>query len=251
MKSEILEIIKKRDGIKAREIALALKVDKKEVNSILYNELNDICWKDSYNRWHIINNEGNNQELIVGNRYSRQMVHDLFEPETNFQVGCGAWGLRGIVRLKNSKDYVFFVTYGSEQAGHEFREGISENGILTWQSQPNQDFESTDISNFINHDEKKNSIYLFKRNNKYEQHYTYEGKLKYISHDPNKTKPVWFEWQIIDWKNNNDKNITDLEKAIQNYRNDGNKDNLIKLFEEVYKELVNRGFSIEDFFNYI
>lgn len=133
--------------------------------------------------------------------YSRKDVHDVFAAESNFKAGCGIWGLHGIIRIPNTKDYIFFVTYGTKRGEHKFIEGIDENGIFSWQSQPRQNFKSPDIINFINHDEKINNIYLFKRNSIKESKYMYLGKLKYIEHDLNKENPVWFKWQILDWKN--------------------------------------------------
>lgn len=139
-------------------------------------------------------------KLIRFNKYSREDVHNIFSPNTNFRPGCGAWGLHGIIRLPNN-NYIFFVTYGSKQADHVFQEGISSDGKLIWQSQPQQTFASKDIQNFIKHDSEKNDIYLFKRDSKSEKEYSYMGKLKYVSHDPDKQAPVWFTWQIIDWDN--------------------------------------------------
>ena len=133
--------------------------------------------------------------------YSRKDVHDVFAAETNFQEGCGIWGLHGIIRIPNTKDYIFFVTYGTKRGEHKFVEGIDENGIVSWQSQPRQNFKSPDIINFINHNENINNIYLFKRNSRREAKYMYLGKLKYIEHDLNKENPVWFKWQILDWEN--------------------------------------------------
>lgn len=199
------------------------------------------------------------KELKNMQKYTRKDVHDIFSPETSFKNGCGAWGLRGIVRIKNTKNYVFFVTYGSKQAGHNFQEGIDDTGKLIWQSQPSQDFSSPDIINFINHDEKINDIFLFKRDSKKEKEYVYLGKLKYIKHIPDKVNPVWFEWQIINWSREEaDSNPlcyqekiinTNLDDAIKNYMNENSKDNLIKLFEVSYKSLIENGFSIEDLFN--
>ena len=206
--------------------------------------------------------------LEKNKKYTRKEVHDIFEPNTNFQIGCGAWGLRGIVRIKKTKDYVFFVTYGSEQAGYKFEEGIDKNGILIWQSQPSQSFDSSDIKNFINHDEKVNNIYLFKRNNKAEKQYVYLGTLKYLNHIKDKVKPVWFKWQIMDWNNdekydlnrtnpnileekkeNKKENCNDLDKIIELYRERKDKESLIILFEATYKRLIQSGFSIEDLFD--
>lgn len=105
---------------------------------------------------------------------------------------------------KNSRythDYIFLVTYGTKQAGHEFDENISEDGILTWQSQPAQTLKEARVIDFINHDYLKNNIYLFLRNSDKED-YTYMGLLAYVDHDNQREKPVYFKWQILDWDGN-------------------------------------------------
>ena len=137
--------------------------------------------------------------LIKYGDYSREEVHALFSPETTFTPQAGTWGLHGIVKIPNRPgDFVFFVTFGQKQGDHHFVEGITEEGILSWQSQPRQGFASKKIKKFIAHDEAKNRIYLFLRTSKYNK-YTYMGHLKYQSHDPRREFPVYFTWQILDW----------------------------------------------------
>lgn len=130
--------------------------------------------------------------------YSRQQVQQTFAPEDSFTRGAGLWGISGIVPIpKRPGDFVFFVTFSQEWGGHTFDEGITEEGILTWQSQPSQSLDMPQIKQFINHDESKNSIYLFLRT-KRSGSYTYLGRLKYISHDLERENPVYFQWQIIE-----------------------------------------------------
>jgi hypothetical protein len=137
-------------------------------------------------------------KLVLFKEYSREEVHDIFSPETKFTKSTGTWGLQGIVNISGTKDYVFFVTYGQSQSGHEFVEGIDENGFLEWQSQPQQDFDNKHVINFINHDENTNDIHLFLRSNKLDK-YKYMGLLKYIDHNREKTKPVYFKWQLLNF----------------------------------------------------
>jgi hypothetical protein len=137
-------------------------------------------------------------KLTLYKEYSREEVHDIFSPESKFTKSTGTWGLQGIVNISATNDYVFFVTYGQSQSGHEFIEGIDENGFLEWQSQPQQDFESKHITNFINHDENINDIHLFLRSNKLSK-YKYMGLLKYIDHNPEKVKPVYFKWLLLNF----------------------------------------------------
>ncbi len=103
--------------------------------------------------------------------YSREEVHSIFDREGNpFYPGTGTWGLHGIIRIPNSDDFVFFVTYGRNISGHQFEEKITEDGILHWQSQPRQKLDDELIQKFINHDHLIDNIYLFlrpKRDGKY------------------------------------------------------------------------------------
>jgi hypothetical protein len=69
--------------------------------------------------------------------YSREDIHNLFSPEMEFKPGSGKWGLHGIISVPSSEsDFIFFVTFGTTISHHTFKEGITEDGILTWQSQP-------------------------------------------------------------------------------------------------------------------
>ncbi len=145
--------------------------------------------------------------LKLNDHYSREEVHGIFAPDTTFTPQSGTWGLHGWVPIPNREgDYVFFVTYGQKQGDHVFDEGVTKEGVLSWQSQPRQDLSNKDILKWISHDEFKNSIYLFLRKDK-NTDYTYLGNLKYLSHDLEREKPVYFQWQILDW--DIDKNILD------------------------------------------
>ena len=114
--------------------------------------------------------------------YSREEVHDIFAFGTPFTPQAGTWGLHGIVAIPSRpNDFVFFVTFGQSQGDHVFDEGVTEDGVLSWQSQPRQGFGSEQIQQLIRHDELQNSIVLFLRTNKRHK-YTYLGRLKYLSH---------------------------------------------------------------------
>lgn len=142
-------------------------------------------------------------ELVRYKKYSRKDIHDIFSPNIKFTPQTGSWGMHGIIRVPGTKhDYIFLVTYGKKQSGHEFDENIDENGVLTWQSQPSQTLNETRIVDFINHDYLKNNIYLFLRTSEKED-YTYMGLLAYVDHDNQREKPVYFKWQILDWNNEN------------------------------------------------
>src|SRR5687768_11197628 len=82
---------------------------------------------------------GSTRSLRLWESYTREEVHDIFEPTTLFTPQTGKWGLPGIVRLSETDgDFIFFVTFGSSQGNHDFDEAITEDGVLTWQSQPRQ-----------------------------------------------------------------------------------------------------------------
>src|SRR5262245_46912898 len=79
------------------------------------------------------------RNLVAYEDYTHGEVHDLFAPQTKFTPQTGTWGLHGTVSIPNRpKDYVFFVTYEQKQGEHQFDEGVSADGVLTWQSQPKQ-----------------------------------------------------------------------------------------------------------------
>jgi len=151
------------------------------------------------NNWVSVRDLGNTRRLIRFAAYSRKDVHDVFDPDSRFISQRGRWGLHGIVPIPDRPgDFVFFVTFGQAQSGHVFDEGVTEDGILTWQSQPRHGFKSNWIRRFIDHDDRVSSIYLFLRTER-RGHYFYLGLLKYLAHDPDRQFPVWFHWQIIDW----------------------------------------------------
>jgi hypothetical protein len=137
--------------------------------------------------------------LVLYHSYSRQHVHDIFAPDTPFTLQRGNWGLQGIVAIPNRPgDLVLFVTFGQQQGSHVFDEGITEDGVLSWQSQPKQSLKDRQIQRLIHHDELTNTLYLFLRTRR-NVLYTYLGTLKYLAHDAEREHPVWFQWQILDW----------------------------------------------------
>jgi hypothetical protein len=139
-------------------------------------------------------------QLFRLNQYSRQEVHGIFAPDTPFTPQAGTWGLAGVVRIpERPGDWAFFVTLGQSQGEHTFEEGITDSGVLTWQSQPSQTLDDSRVIEWINHNELTNSIYLFFRTGR-GQKYAFLGRLKYLTHDKERERPVYFQWQIIDWE---------------------------------------------------
>lgn len=139
------------------------------------------------------------KKLELGELYNREDVHKLFGGDSKFTPGAGTWGISGMLRTsQDDLSWVFYVTLGHKEGEHQFDEGISHKGVLTWQSQPSKHFGSKDIQDLINFDSARHNIYLFLRPDK-KVDYRYLGRLSYLSHDPNREKPVYFKWQLIDW----------------------------------------------------
>tara|TARA_Y100000741_G_C18237529_1_gene552344 strand:+ start:707 stop:1705 length:999 start_codon:yes stop_codon:yes gene_type:complete len=156
-------------------------------------------------------------KLIKNNKYSREEIYNIFKPPSLINANWKQWGIinlgKCIDEMKN--DFIFFLTKGSKVKGHSFEEGITSDGILSWQTQKQNSFKTDNVKKFINHDEMLNNIYFFYREAK-KENYSFLGKLKYISHDNTRENPVYFQWQILDWdiaknkefvfKNNSSKN---------------------------------------------
>jgi hypothetical protein len=139
------------------------------------------------------------ETLELYSDYTRKEIHDFFEPDKPFVERSGRWGRFGIVELIDRKQgFVFFVTIKNNI---KFDEGISKNGVLTWQSQHRHHLKSRIIEKFINHDYSKDNIFLFLKSRS-DRGYFYLGKLAYLSHDPERERPVHFKWQILDWNPN-------------------------------------------------
>jgi len=144
-----------------------------------------------------------NKPLVKYEDYTREEVHDIFNPGKVYVPRAGTWGAQGIVRISNTNDFVFFVSYGREQADHIFDEHVTPDGIISWQSQPGQVLSTPNIKQLMKHDHFMNSVYLFLRTSSMKdgkaRPYTYLGKLAYLLHDKEREGPVHFKWQILDW----------------------------------------------------
>lgn len=140
------------------------------------------------------------KNLELWSEYTREEIHAIFSPDTKFTPQAGTGGMHGIIPVPGREgDWVFIVTYGNKQGEHTFDEFITTEGVLSWQSQPRMDFQSDAIKSFIGHDERINNIYLFLRANE-KTPYGYFGKLGYLTHDAERQKPVYFQWQILEWE---------------------------------------------------
>jgi hypothetical protein len=142
--------------------------------------------------------------LELYSSYSREDVHDFYDPKSTFKVGTGSWGIHGIIRVPERRgDFVLFVTLGKKEREHQFDESINEEGILRWQSQPHQDLNSSAIRELVRHDEKTNNVYLFLRASALRggvaETFTYLGTLKYAGHDLERINPVHIAWELMEW----------------------------------------------------
>lgn len=136
--------------------------------------------------------------LTLGGDYDRKALHSIFCPNDEFPNG-GPWGQQGIIRVPDRPaSYIFLVTFGRSQGDHVFDESVTDQGVLSWQSQPSQDLEERRIQDFITHDDQIETIHLFLRTKK-SNPYTYLGPLGYLTHDTNRERPVYFQFQILEW----------------------------------------------------
>jgi hypothetical protein len=139
------------------------------------------------------------RSLTLWQTYTRQEVHDIFSPDTIFTPQAGTWGLQGIVSVPGrAGSYVFFVTFGRTQGEYSFDESITDDGVLTWQSQPQQQLADRTVQDLIHHDDRTDAIHLFLRTRS-RVPYTYCGTLGYLDHDRERERPVHFQWQLMNW----------------------------------------------------
>jgi hypothetical protein len=139
------------------------------------------------------------RSLELYQEYTREEVSTIFAPEAPFTPQSGTWGLQGIIAVPDRPgDFCFFVTFGQQQGAHVFDEGITDTGVLSWQSQPRQGLDHPQVQRFIHHDALTHTIYLFLRTAP-RRPYTYLGRLQYLAHDAEREHPVYFQWQLLDW----------------------------------------------------
>lgn len=134
--------------------------------------------------------------------YSRKEVRDIFAPDASFTPGAGVWGQRGIIELPDgSGDFVLFVSLGQVTGNHSFDEGISDQGILRWQSEPKQKLSSTKLIKLIGHGDA--NVHLFFRTGNLAggvaKPYTYLGQIQYRTHDGEREMPVHVSWDLKSW----------------------------------------------------
>ncbi|NWA20323.1 DUF3427 domain-containing protein [Serratia liquefaciens] len=138
-----------------------------------------------------------NLKPILLNKYDREGICQLFEPGYKFTVGAGRWGISGIIRLKNkTNDLVFIVTIEKPHAGNPYKDALTDEGQLHWETQKQMSAGSDFVQRLKSHDHNTSNIHLFLR---YEEksNYSYLGLLAYDSVDENSTNPVRFTWRLL------------------------------------------------------
>ena len=267
-----------------KKFRYALKEVKNNLLEKKLKEYPDIFQKNySNNLWslnHKINTESYNQSEIKNSeqisinkkfdfleKYSRKQVQEKIEPQANYVHGAGTWGLQGIIEVSKDKnrdnihEFVLFMTIGTQIAGHTFKEFITSEGILHWQSQPRQNHDSNTIKKLINHKSENIKISVFirpqkirrgrsRQKNKPSPFYNFIGELDFLSTDINKNNPVYFEWSIKDWNLDKYKQLPQqfkIENSVNLYNLDAStiqtsptsENNDANILENEIKEKIN------------
>jgi hypothetical protein len=92
-------------------------------------------------------------------------------------------------------EFILFVTFGQKQGDHQFDEGITADGVVTWQSQPKQTLHDPQVERLLAHDSQQGNVRLFLRTKEkapggVPMPYTYLGRLSYLTHDIERERPV-------------------------------------------------------------
>ncbi|HHF2880473.1 DUF3427 domain-containing protein [Vibrio alginolyticus] len=138
----------------------------------------------------------NSDGLVLYQKYSRQQLNDIFDPDMDFSTGSGRWGGTGIVpHTPRENDFTFIVTLEDKKTYEDY---LTQDGVIFWESQERHDHSSEWIKSFCTHDENINTIYLFMRVAATDD-YTFFGPLSFKHCDENTQYPVHFQWILLDW----------------------------------------------------
>lgn len=138
----------------------------------------------------------NGDGLVLYQKYSRQQLNDIFDPDMKFSTGSGRWGGTGIVpHTPRENDFTFIVTLEDKKTYEDY---LTQDGVIFWESQERHDHSSEWIKSFCTHDENINTIYLFMRVANTDD-YTFFGPLSFKYCDENTKYPVHFQWKLLDW----------------------------------------------------
>ena len=114
----------------------------------------------------------------------------------NFTPGAGTWGSHGICPY-GSGNTCLFLTQNQNQVKDDYDDILTSEGILRWEGQRSAAFSDRRNQALINHDDSVHDVLLFLRpNNKVD--YSYLGRLRYITHDLEREKPIHVQWKLLD-----------------------------------------------------
>ncbi|WP_347299640.1 DUF3427 domain-containing protein, partial [Clostridium perfringens] len=138
-----------------------------------------------------------NLKPILLNKYDREGICQLFEPGTKFTVGAGRWGISGMIKIKNeTDDLVFIVTIEKPHAGNPYKDTLTDDGQLYWETQKQMSADDNFVQRLKAHDHNTSNIHLFLRYQE-ESNYSYLGLLAYDSVVESSTNPVSFTWRLL------------------------------------------------------
>jgi len=133
--------------------------------------------------------------LVLHKEYTREDISRILDPQYKFVKGGGRWGITGIINNKpNDGDVVIITTIGNYD-GNPYKDSITEDGYLRWQSQKQQKPTDKSIIELSEFDSSQNNLHLFLRTSEGVP-YTYMGTLTFHDWDPLSTKPVNFIWRL-------------------------------------------------------
>ena len=137
-----------------------------------------------------------NQVLNVGNKYSKKQLSELLEEKTLSSVR------EGVYSCKNSKSYFLFVDLEKVEKVSRFHfNDFFEEDFFHWDSQTPQHINTPKIQNVVN---EELTTYLFVRISQkiksITQPFVFCGRLRYLEHDKNTSKPVHIIFQSIDFE---------------------------------------------------
>lgn len=136
-----------------------------------------------------------NQTLILGNFYSKKDLSLIFDEKGLLT------SREGIFSSKTLNSYLFFVDLVKEGKEDRFHfNDYFDGDIFHWDSQTTQHINTPRIQKIVN---KELPILLFTRVHpkvkSQTQPFVYCGRLEYIEHDENTTRPIHIVYQSLDY----------------------------------------------------
>lgn len=148
-----------------------------------------------------------NETLILGNFYSKKDLSLIFDEKGLLT------SREGIFSSKTLNSYLFFVDLVKDGKEEKFKfNDYFEGDMFHWDSQPSQHINVPRIKSIIN---KEVEILLFTRIHQkiksQTQPFVYCGRLEYIEHDENTTRPIHIVYQSLDYdETTQNQNLIDI-----------------------------------------